>query len=63
VWISPDNLFRLELEMVSVVRDRRQENRVVGEEREAGIQVYVTLRRELAASILAPPKDKPAPLD
>lgn len=60
IWVSPDNLFQLELQMISVVNAVRQEGKVVGEEREPGIQVYVTLRRALSPEIITQPRGEGA---
>ncbi len=56
MWVSPDNLFQLELQMVSTARAVKQGDKTVGEERQPGIEVYVTLRRALNPSIFMQPK-------
>jgi len=54
-WLSPDRLYQLDLDMVSVAKVTREGDRVVSEEREPGMQVYVTLRRVMIPGMLLPP--------
>jgi hypothetical protein len=54
-WISPNNLFQIDLDMVSTVKVRREGGAVLGEDREPGITVYVTLHRVIGPALLAPP--------
>ncbi len=60
-WLSPDRLYQLDLDMVSVASVTREEGRVVDEEREPGMRVYVTLRRVMVPGMLLPPTE-PGPL-
>lgn len=53
-WISADNLFQIDLDMVSTVKVRREGGAVVGEDRKPGITVYVTLHRVVGPALLAP---------
>ncbi len=55
VWVSPDRLFQIELQMRSAVEFVESGGEVVGEERAPTIQVYVTLRRALDPRVIAPP--------
>ncbi len=52
VWISPDSLFQVELEMMSVVRPVKEGDPLSGEAREPGIEVFVTLRRALLPGVI-----------
>ncbi len=52
VWVSPDRLFTLELQMMSVVKPLKGVSSLTAEEREPGIEVFVTLRRSLHPGIL-----------
>ena len=49
------------MDMVSVASVTREEGRVVDEEREPGMRVYVTLRRVMVPGMLLPPTE-PGPL-
>jgi hypothetical protein len=60
VWVSPDSLFQIELQMLSTVQLVRQQEAVVLGEREPGIQVFVTQRRALHPGIIFRPR-APAP--
>jgi len=62
-WISPDGLFHVDLQMMSVVHPLKDGAAMMGEEREPGIQVYVTLRRAAPPEILLqqPPTPPPPP--
>jgi len=60
-WVSPDRLFQVDVEMLSRVRRVERGPGAVSEEREPGIQVYVTLRRVLAPHLLAAPRERSAP--
>jgi hypothetical protein len=55
VWVSPDRLFQIELQMKSAVAFVESGGRVVGEERAPAIQVYVTLRRALDPGVIMQP--------
>jgi len=61
VWVSPDSLFQIELEMMSVLHPIEQGKMTVGSEREPGIQVFVTLRRSLHPSIILEPRHQSKP--
>lgn len=56
MWVSPDNLFQLELQIVSTVKAIKQGKKTVGEERQPGLEVFVTLRRALSPGIFMQPK-------
>jgi hypothetical protein len=56
VWVSPDHLFQVELEMMSLVRPANDGSSPAGQEREPGIQVFVTLRRVLHPGIIIQPR-------
>jgi hypothetical protein len=58
MWISPDNLFQLETELVSIARPADEDNPLLGEQRDEGIQVFVTLRRALHPSIIMQPRTR-----
>ncbi|MCJ7822952.1 MAG: hypothetical protein MUQ26_07765 [Armatimonadetes bacterium] len=55
MWLSPDRLFQVELQMTSEVRPIRERGDIVSEERMPGIEVYVTQRRALSPSLVSPP--------
>jgi len=55
LWLSPDGLFQLEIEMKSEVEFVRRDGQVVHEDREPGIEVYVTQRRALHPGIMMQP--------
>ena len=61
MWISPDRLFQVELELKSEVRPIREEGVIVSEERLPGIEVYVTQRRAMSPSLISPsaPEGRP----
>ncbi|MFB3881121.1 MAG: hypothetical protein ACE149_07650 [Armatimonadota bacterium] len=59
-WISPDGLFHIDLQMMSVVHPAK-EGSASGEERERGIRVYVTLRRSAPPEILLDQRPGPTP--
>jgi hypothetical protein len=52
VWVSPDHLWTVDLQMMSVVKPAKSDDPLAGEERQPGIQVFVTLRRAVHAGIL-----------
>ncbi len=54
VWVSPDGLFQMELEMTSAVTQTGGEEEAVSEEREPGIKVYVTQQRVTIPSLMIP---------
>ncbi|HUU53757.1 MAG TPA: hypothetical protein VMY87_02465 [Armatimonadota bacterium] len=56
VWGSPDNLFQIQLDMMSVVKPVREGEPLSGEEREPGIEVFVTLQRSLHPGLIMQPK-------
>jgi len=55
LWLSPNRLFQLELEMVSPVKLVRRVEETVTEEREPGIRIYVTQRRVALPALMMPP--------
>jgi len=60
-WLAPNRLHQIDLEMVSVVELEREAASVVGETREPGIRIYVTLRRVLMPGLLRPPQPTQPP--
>lgn len=52
LWASPDGLYQLELEMLSVAQLIKQDGEIVSEDREPGVKVYVTLRRAVIPHVL-----------
>ncbi|MBN1459321.1 MAG: hypothetical protein JXA57_07280 [Armatimonadetes bacterium] len=56
MWISPDNLFQYEVELLSIARPADEHNPLMGERRDEGIQVFVTLRRALHPGIIMQPR-------
>jgi hypothetical protein len=56
IWIGPDRLFQIELQMKSEVDLIKSGDQVVGEERSPTILVYVTMRRAVAPQILLEPR-------
>lgn len=56
VWVSPDNLFQIEVQMLSTVRLVQQQEAVVLGEREPGIQVFVTQRRAMHPGLIFQPR-------
>jgi len=54
MWLSPDRLFQVELQMKSEVKPIRERGEIVAEERTPGIEVYVTQRRALSPSLVSP---------
>jgi len=63
LWLSPDRIFQLELQMKSEVTPIREGGQVVGEDRAPGIKVYVTQKRVMAPALILPPtqRGKPPP--
>ncbi len=59
LWVSPDKLWTIELQMMSVVKPVKGGGALAGEEREQGIQTYVTLRRALHPGILFQENERP----
>lgn len=55
VWLSPDRLFQIEVEMKSEVDLLRRDGEVVDEDREPGIEVYITQRRSLHPAMMLQP--------
>jgi hypothetical protein len=55
MWVSPDRLFQVELQMKSEVKAIEHGGEVVGEERAPGIRVYVTQRRVLVPTLMLEP--------
>ena len=60
-WLAPNRLYQLDLDMMSVVNQKREEGRVVREVRQPGIRVYVTLRRVVMPGLLLPPTEPEKP--
>jgi hypothetical protein len=58
LWISPDRLFQLEVEMMSVAKLVTADGTVIAEEREPGIQVFVTQQRALHPGIIFQPRTR-----
>jgi len=56
IWGSPDNLFQIQLDMMSVARLVDEEEPLLGEARDPGIQVFVTLQRTLHPGLIMRPK-------
>ncbi len=56
LWISPDRLFQLEVRMMSVAKLVTADGTVIAEEREPGIQVFVTQQRALHPGIILQPR-------
>ena len=56
MWGSPDNLFQLQLDMMSVSRPADEDQPLSGEVRDPGIKVYVTLQRTLHPGLIMRPK-------
>jgi hypothetical protein len=54
-WLAPDRLYQMDLDMMSVVKEKREGDRVVSALREEGIKVFVTLRRVMMPGLLLPP--------
>lgn len=63
VWVSPDNLFQVELQMMSVVHQVKEREPASRERREPGIQVFVTQRRALHPGIIMQDRRHPSPAD
>ncbi len=57
-WVSRDNLLTLQLQMMSSVRPAKDERAFAAEEREPGIQVFVTLQRTLHPGIMLQERPK-----
>ena len=62
-WISPDSLFQVELQMMSVVHQVREGETVSREEREPGIEVFVTQRRAVHPGIIMQDRRQESPVD
>jgi len=56
MWGSPDNLFQLQLDMMSVAKRVDEEGATPSEAREPGIEVFVTLQRTLHPGLIMRPK-------
>jgi len=56
MWGSPDNLFQLQLDMMSVAKPVDEGEPLSGEAREPGIEVFVTLQRTLHPGLIMQPK-------
>ena len=56
MWGSPDNLFQLQLDMMSVAKRVDEAEPLSGEVREPGIEVFVTLQRTLHPGLIMRPK-------
>ena len=61
IWMSPDRLFEVNLEMMSVSRQVDKKDPTMGETRDPGIQVFVTQRRSLNPSAVMQPRETEAP--
>jgi hypothetical protein len=61
MWMSPDRLFQVELQMTSEVKPIRERGEIVSEERMPGIEVYVTQRRALSPALVSPPAPEGKP--
>lgn len=61
MWVSPDHLFQVELQMKSEVKATKERGEIVSEERMPGIEIYVTQRRALSPSLVSPsaPEGRP----
>jgi hypothetical protein len=59
LWINPNRLFQLELEMLSEVKLLDYGERVAAEERAPGIKVYVTQRRVTFPTLMVEPETAP----
>ena len=53
-WIPPNGLFQLDLEMMSTVKLTQHEGGTETEERQPGMDVFVTLRRALFPGVVTP---------
>jgi len=63
VWLSPDNLFAVQLQMMSVVKQTTDGSALAREEREPGIKVFVTLQRAIAPGLMLQEQPKTPPGD
>jgi hypothetical protein len=63
VWVSPDNLFQVELQMMSVVHQVREGETASREEREPGIEVFVTQRRAVHPGIIMQDRRQRSPTE
>jgi hypothetical protein len=63
VWISPDSLFQVELQMMSVVHQVKEGETASREEREPGIEVFVTQRRAVHPGIIMHDRRQRSPAD
>jgi putative component of toxin-antitoxin plasmid stabilization module len=61
VWVGPDRLFQVELEMKSEVKPVRDGGEVVAEERAPGIKVYVTQKRVILPGSMGRPERRTKP--
>jgi len=61
VWVGPDRLFQVELQMKSEVKPVREGGELVTEERVPGIKVYVTQRRVIFPGAMGPPERRTRP--
>ncbi len=61
VWVGPDRLFQVELEMKSEVKPVRDGGEVVAEERAPGIKVYVTQKRVIFPGTMGRPERRTKP--
>jgi len=61
MWLSPNRLFQVELQMKSEVKPTKERGETVSEERMPGIEIYVTQRRALSPSLVSPsaPEGRP----
>jgi len=61
-WLSPDRLFELTVDMMSVSRQVDKKDPSLGQTRDPGIQVFVTQRRSLNPAAVMQPRE-PEPTD
>jgi len=61
VWLSPDALFQIQVDLVSVVDQVMHEGEPVGEQRQPGMYVYVTLSRAMMPMLIRPGPERPRP--
>ena len=59
VWLSPDALFQIQVDLVSVVERVMHDGEPVGEHRQPGMYVYVTLSRAMMPMLIRPGPQRP----
>lgn len=57
MWGSPDSLYQLQIDMMSVAKPVDEDEPLSGEVREPGIEVFVTLQRTLHPGLIMRPKE------